>query len=95
MGQLCANMQKNCGFGGKSTKFGTNEAEYILNDFRYNTKLDFFRDPREPRKSKMAATRIKKSYNCRIFVNIGHRLLNGVSFLMFSDIRNPVEPLIS
>ena len=39
--QICVKYQKNCGFGGKSTKIGTDHAEYTRIDFSYSAKPDF------------------------------------------------------
>jgi len=39
--QICVKYQKNCGFGGKSTKIGTDHAEYTGIDFSYSAKPDF------------------------------------------------------
>jgi len=36
--QIC---EKNCGFGGKSTKIGTDHAEYTRIDLSYSAKPDF------------------------------------------------------
>jgi len=39
--QICVKYQKNCGIGGKSTKIGTDHAEYTGIYFSYSAKPDF------------------------------------------------------
>jgi len=39
--QICVKCQKNCGFGAKNTKIGTDHAEYTWIDFSYSAKPDF------------------------------------------------------
>jgi len=36
-----ADLWKNCGFGGKSTKIGTDHADYTRIDLGYSAKPDF------------------------------------------------------
>ena len=54
MRQNCDISDPNCGFGGKSTKFHTDDDEDIIKEFRYYAKLDFSREAQNFQKSKMA-----------------------------------------
>ena len=92
---LCVNLHTNCGFCGKSTNIFTNELKDILKEFRYYAKLDFCRESHKKQKSKMAAIRNEISVNVHVFVNSGHKNISEESFCMFSDIKNPMEPLLS
>ena len=40
MGRICGKYQRDCGFGGKSTKIGIVDVKEVLNDFRYSAKLN-------------------------------------------------------
>ena len=52
--QNCDIQDPNGGFGGKSTKFHTDDVEEILKEFRYYAKLNFSREAHKFQKSKMA-----------------------------------------
>ena len=41
MQQICVKYHKNCGFGGTSTKIGTDHAEYTYIDFSYSSRLRY------------------------------------------------------
>ena len=60
--QICVKMRANCGFCGKSTKFGTYECFYIglLNNIRHMAKLIFSPGCPKIEKSKMADTESEK-----------------------------------
>ena len=58
--RICGKNKMDCGFGGKSTKIGIVDVKDVLNDFRYNAKLNFPPGVHKMTKSKMATNRSVK-----------------------------------
>ena len=60
VGRICGKYQRDCGFGGKSTKIGIVYVKEVLSDFRYSAKLNYSPGVHKMTKSKMAANRSVK-----------------------------------
>ena len=68
VGRICGKYQRDCGFGGKSTKIGIVDVKEVLSDFRYSAKLNFPPGVHKMTKSKMATNRSVKIRKGFIFI---------------------------